>query len=58
LSLQNPRVTIVGGGSEAYIDVVARQLPEPSIYDDTLQDLERKLRPFPPGNAEIEDPLA
>jgi hypothetical protein len=44
LALRNPRVTIVGGGTEAYIDSLARHLPDPAIYDESLKDIERKLR--------------
>lgn len=44
LSLQSPRVTIVGGGAAAYLDAFARDLPEPIVYDDDLSQLEKRLR--------------
>ncbi|WP_369926568.1 SIR2 family anti-phage-associated protein [Xanthomonas sp. NCPPB 2632] len=44
LSLDSPRVTIVGGGAEAYLHALANDLPEPTIYDEDLRDLERRLR--------------
>ncbi|MBB5356853.1 hypothetical protein HDE76_000035 [Rhodanobacter sp. ANJX3] len=44
LALESPRITIVGGGQEAYLDALARDLPEPTIYDEDLRDLERRLR--------------
>ena len=51
LALESPRITIVGGGADAYLDALARDLPEPTIYDDDLKDLERRLRDdlIPPG---------
>ena len=44
LSLQNPRLTIVGGGADAYLNALAKHLPEPAIYDEDLKALEMKLR--------------
>lgn len=44
LSLQNPRLTIVGGGPGAFLSALAKHLPEPAIYDEDLKALEMKLR--------------
>lgn len=45
LSLNNPRVTVVGGGSShAYIDSLARHLPDPLIYDEDMRRFENALR--------------
>lgn len=44
LSLKNPRVTVVGGGAEAYLDKLAAQLPDPLLYDEDMHKLERALR--------------
>lgn len=45
LSLKNPRVTVVGGGSaHAYIDSLARHLPDPVIYDEDMRKFEKALR--------------
>ena len=45
LSLKNPRITVVGGGSaHAYIDSLARHLPDPVIYDEDMRKFERALR--------------
>lgn len=45
LSLKNPRVTVVGGGSaHAYIDSLARHLPDPLIYDEDMRKFEKVLR--------------
>lgn len=49
LELRNPRVTIVGGGEGAYFSKLAEQLPDPTIYDESLADLRRKLEPPPDG---------
>ena len=48
LALQNPRVTVVGGGQDAYFSKLAEHLPDPTIYDEGFADLERKLRPRDP----------
>ena len=48
LALQNPRVTIVGGGQDAFFSKLAEHLPDPTIYDEGFADLERKLRPRDP----------
>lgn len=48
LALQNPRLTIVGGGSDAYLSKLAEHLPNPVIFDENLSDLERRLRPRHP----------
>lgn len=45
LELRNPRVTIVGGGEGAYFSKLAEQLPDPTIYDESLADLRHKLEP-------------
>lgn len=44
MSLKNPRVTVVGGGAEAHLDKLASQLPDPLLYDEDMQRLERALR--------------
>ena len=44
LSLKNPRVTVVGGGTEAYIDKLAGHLPDPLLYDHEMKKLEQELR--------------
>jgi hypothetical protein len=45
LSLKNPRITVVGGGSgHAYIDSLARHLPDPLIYDEDMRKFEKVLR--------------
>ncbi|MDH0303332.1 MULTISPECIES: SIR2 family anti-phage-associated protein [unclassified Pseudomonas] len=45
LSLKNPRVTVVGGGAaHAYVDSLARHLPDPLIYDEDMRKFERALR--------------
>lgn len=43
LALQNPRLTIVGGGDRAFTSALAADLPDPTIYDQDLADLQRKL---------------
>jgi hypothetical protein len=44
LSLQNPRVTVIGGGAEAYLDKLASHLPDPLLYDDEMRTLVKALR--------------
>lgn len=44
LSLKNPRVTVVGGGEEAFLDKLAAQLPDPLLYDEDMRRLEKALR--------------
>lgn len=44
LALKNPRVTVVGGGENAYLDKLAAHLPDPMLYDDEMQRLEKVLR--------------
>lgn len=44
LSLKNPRVTVVGGGEEAFLNKLADHLPDPLLYDDEMQRLEKALR--------------
>ena len=56
LSLKNPRVTVIGGGTEAYVDKLAAQLPDPLLYDDEMRRLAKALRePFAP-EADEHDP--
>lgn len=45
LALQNPRLTIVGGGPQAHLSALVEQLPNPVIFDESVADLDRKLRP-------------
>lgn len=45
LALRNPRLTIVGGGERAFLAALASDLPDPTIYDQDLADLKRKLMP-------------
>jgi len=56
LSLQSPRLTIVGGGSRAYTSALADDLPDPTVYDQELADLRRRLMPEKP-DAEEDDEL-
>nr|WP_197418774.1 SIR2 family anti-phage-associated protein [Celeribacter halophilus] len=44
LSLQSPRVTFVGGGGDAYFGSFVEHLPEPSIYNDDLRQLQERLK--------------
>ena len=44
LSLKNPRVTVVGGGADAYLDKLGALLPDPLLYDDDMRKLEKALR--------------
>lgn len=44
VSLQSPRVTIVGGGAEAFFNALANDLPDPAIYNEDLKELENRLR--------------
>lgn len=44
LSLKNPRVTVVGGGADAYLDRLGDQLPDPLLYDEDMRKLEKALR--------------
>lgn len=45
LSLNNPRVTVVGGGgAHAYIASLARHLPDPLLYDDEMRRFSEVLR--------------
>jgi len=43
LALQTPRLTIVGGGARAYTSALAADLPDPTVYDQELADLRRRL---------------
>ncbi len=53
LALQNPRLTIVGGGERAFTSALAADLPDPTIYDQDLADLQRKLMPQRPDGEEL-----
>lgn len=44
LALKNPRVTIVGGGEQAWLDKLAAHLPDPILYDDDTRQLEKAMR--------------
>jgi hypothetical protein len=44
IALQNPRITMVGDGAAAYFSGLARDLPDPAIYDEDLAALEKRLR--------------
>lgn len=46
LALNNPRLTIVGGMAGAYFDKLAEHLPDPTVFNEDLKDLERRLRPI------------
>lgn len=45
LALQNPRVTVVGGGAEAYFDKLASHLPDPLLFDEEMRKLKKELMP-------------
>ncbi|MCQ4266886.1 SIR2 family protein [Pseudomonas stutzeri] len=50
LSLNNPRVTVVGGGgAHAYIDSLARNLPDPLLYDDEMRRFAETLKHIQQG---------
>lgn len=58
LSLKNPRITVVGGGSaHAHLDSLARHLPDPLIYDEDMRKFERELREQQNYAATTEVPL-
>lgn len=44
LSLKNPRVTVVGGGTDAHLDKLASQLPDPLLYDEDMRKLKKALK--------------
>ncbi len=48
LALQTPRLTIVGGGSRAFTGALANDLPDPTVYDQELAELRRRLTPERP----------
>lgn len=52
LALQTPRLTIVGGGSRAFTSALANDLPDPTVYDQELADLRRRLMPEKPDGTE------
>lgn len=52
LALQTPRLTIVGGGDRAYTSALAADLPDPTVYDQELADLRRRLMAEKPDEAE------
>lgn len=54
LALQTPRLTIVGGGSRAFTSALATDLPDPTVYDQELADLRRRLMPEKPDADEGE----
>lgn len=56
LALQTPRLTIVGGGERAYTSALAADLPDPTIYDQELADLRRRLMPEKPDVEEDDEP--
>ncbi|WP_199272270.1 SIR2 family anti-phage-associated protein [Paraburkholderia acidisoli] len=56
LALKNPRVTVIGGGAEAYLDKLAAQLPDPLLYDDEMRRLAKALREPLAPEAEAHDP--
>src|SRR5690625_276799 len=41
---ENPRVTVIGGGNEAYIDSLAEHLPDPLLYDENTQKYRELLK--------------
>lgn len=55
LALQTPRLTIVGGGSRAFTNALAADLPDPTIYDQELADLRRRLMPEKPDLEEDDE---
>lgn len=55
LALQTPRLTIVGGGERAYTSALAADLPDPTIYDQELADLRRRLMPEKPDVEEDDE---
>ncbi|WP_240790645.1 SIR2 family anti-phage-associated protein [Stenotrophomonas sp. TEPEL] len=56
LALQTPRLTIVGGGSRAFTSALANDLPDPTVYDQELADLRRRLMPEKPDGTEDDAP--
>lgn len=44
LALKNPRVTVIGGGEQAWLDKLAAHLPDPILYDNDMHKLEKALR--------------
>lgn len=44
LALKNPRVTVVGGGTDAHLDKLANHLPDPLLYDQDTRRFEKELR--------------
>lgn len=44
LALKNPRITVIGGQSEAYLDKLAGHLPDPLLYDEEMRHLAKTLR--------------
>lgn len=55
LSLNNPRVTVVGGGgAHAYIDSLARNLPDPLLYDDEMRRLAETLKRMQQNAGDVE----
>lgn len=54
IALQSPRVTIVGGGADAFLSALADDLPEPALYDSSLLELEERLRPEKVAGGKLE----
>jgi hypothetical protein len=50
LALNNPRLTMVGGVPGAFFDKLAEHLPDPTVFNEDLKDLERRLRPIVPDH--------
>ena len=43
LSVNSPRVTVVGGGSSAFFDEFIAHLPEPAFFDDSLAEYAHRI---------------
>lgn len=54
MSLKNPRVTIVGGGAEAFFSGLVDHLPDPAIYNEDLKRLEERILGVTVGQGEAE----
>lgn len=51
INKQSPRITIVGGGSEAFFSSLANHLPEPALFDDSLSIFSERIRTRRDNNA-------
>lgn len=49
IELRNPRVTVIGGGAQAFINQLAAHLPDPLLYDESTQRYKELLD----GNKQI-----